>query len=189
MSNSGIARTPWLRAYLFFFLCTLTSESLPKASAEGLIPCRESTLFRNSKASALKTISTSYTASATYEEFANVQSSLNTLSRLEAYETAGFLCGSSDGLPRILPNSSGFFLTGSAFIYIAGCISRAVRTYSRFTTKLADPTAQTEREAKIDLVVAAGAFAVSLIWPVLLPADLRREKLVTPDSNVTVSPR
>jgi hypothetical protein len=181
--------TAFTRIWTFFFLLACTSESLPKASAEGLIPCRESTLFRNSKASALKTISTSYTASSTYEEFASVQSSLNTLSRLEAYETAGFLCGSSDGLPRILPNSGSFFIVGSTFIYIAGCISRAVRTYSRVATKLPDPTAQTEFEAKLDLGVAAASIAISLLWPVILPADLRANKLVTPSANVTVSPR
>jgi hypothetical protein len=165
-----------------------TSDRFPEAWSGGVVPCSESTLFRNTKSAALANITSSY-SNAGGGSLGSVQSSIDTLSRLEAYEQAGFVCGSTDGLPRLLPGTTGLTLSSWLFILIAGAIARASRTYQRYVAALPDPTAQSGAEIKLDLLAVGLAFSTSLLWPVLLPAALNDSQFVRDDDQISVSPR
>jgi photosystem I subunit 3 len=76
-------------------------------------------------------------------------------------------------------------LPGIAFLYIAGCIGWAGRSYIQ-AIKGKDANM---KEIQIDLPVALKCTLDSARWPLAAFAELTSNKLTEVDSKVTVSPR
>lgn len=107
--------------------------------------------------------------------------------RFERYGQA--LCG-TDGLPHLVvdgrwSHAGEFMLPGIAFLYIAGCIGWAGRSYIQ-AIKGKDANM---KEIQIDLPVAFKCTLDSARWPLAAFAELTSNKLTEVDSKVTVSPR
>jgi photosystem I subunit 3 len=96
----------------------------------------------------------------------------------------GTLCGEMDGLPRVGITSLGEFIFPSIlFIYIAGCIGWAGRSY---LNEIARGTIEdrVEGEYIINVPIAIRVMFNSLRWPQLSLSELISGKLVNSDTNV-----
>ncbi len=141
----------------------------PMAHAEigGLTPCAENPRFQQ-RASAAKT------------EQAQA--------RFEMYSQA--LCG-ADGLPHLIvdgrwSHAGDFMIPGIAFLYIAGCIGWAGRTYLRAVRGGKDATM---KEIQIDLPLAFKSTLAAATWPLAAFKEFSGGDLLESDAKVTVSPR
>ena len=79
-----------------------------------------------------------------------------------------------------------FVIPGIGFLYIAGWIGWAGRTYLQFSKKTDKPT---ESEIIIDVPVALGVMSGSFIWPLAAWKELVSGQLLVPADEITVSPR
>jgi photosystem I subunit 3 len=100
------------------------------------------------------------------------------------------LCG-NDGLPHLIVdgrwNHAGdFTIPGIAFLYIAGCIGWAGRSYLQAIRGDKDANM---KEIQIDLGLAFKSTLASASWPLAAFKELTGGKLLEDDSKVTVSPR
>jgi photosystem I subunit 3 len=100
------------------------------------------------------------------------------------------LCG-TDGLPHLIVdgrwNHAGdFMIPGIAFLYIAGCIGWAGRTYLQAVRGDKDATM---KEIQIDLPLAFKSTLAAATWPLAAFKEFTGGKLLEADSKVTVSPR
>ena len=141
----------------------------PMAHAEigGLTPCAENPRFQQ-RASAAKT------------EQAQA--------RFEMYSQA--LCG-ADGLPHLIvdgrwSHAGDFMIPGIAFLYIAGCIGWAGRSYLRAVRGAKDATM---KEIQIDLPLAFKSTLAAATWPLAAFREFSSGQLLESDAKVTVSPR
>ena len=137
-----------------------------KADVAGLTPCSESARFQQRAAAA-----TTPQAKA----------------RFEMYSQAS--CG-EDGLPHLIvdgrwSHAGDFMIPGIAFLYIAGCIGWAGRTYLQAVAG----KGANMKEIQIDLPTALKATIASATWPLAAFTEYGTKKLVEVDSKVTVSPR
>ncbi|MFM7455964.1 MAG: Photosystem I reaction center subunit III, partial [Vulcanococcus sp.] len=133
----------------------------------GLTPCAESPRFQQ-RASAAKTDQAK--------------------ARFEMYSQA--LCG-ADGLPHLIvdgrwSHAGDFMIPGIAFLYIAGCIGWAGRSYLMAIRGSKDATM---KEIQIDLPLAFKSTLGAATWPIAAFAEFSGGKLTESDSKVTVSPR
>jgi photosystem I subunit 3 len=108
--------------------------------------------------------------------------------RFEMYSKA--LCG-ADGLPHLVvdgrwSHAGDFFIPGIAFLYIAGTIGWAGRTYLQAVSSRKDATMH---EIQIDLPLAFKSTLAAASWPLAAFGELTSGKLTESDSKVTVSPR
>ncbi|MFN6337281.1 MAG: Photosystem I reaction center subunit III [Cyanobacteriota bacterium] len=156
---------------LFAFLLTafLIFGWAPSAQADigGLTPCTENVRFQQ-RAGAAKTDQAK--------------------ARFKLYSQA--LCG-ADGLPHLIvdgrwSHAGDFIIPGIAFLYIAGCIGWAGRTYLIAVRGEKDATM---REIQIDLPLAFKSTLAAASWPLAALREYTGGKLVEVDSKVTVSPR
>jgi photosystem I subunit 3 len=141
----------------------------PVANADigGLTPCAESARFQQRAAAAT-------TAQAK--------------ARFERYSQA--LCG-ADGLPHLIvdgrfSHAGDFTIPGIAFLYIAGCIGWAGRTYLQAVRSRKDASMH---EIQIDVPLALKSTIAAATWPLAAFGELTSGKLTEADSKVTVSPR
>jgi photosystem I subunit 3 len=141
----------------------------PAAQADigGLTPCAENARFQ-------QRASTAITAQAK--------------ARFERYSQA--LCG-ADGLPHLIvdgrfSHAGDFTIPGIAFLYIAGCIGWAGRTYLQAVRSRKDATMH---EIQIDVPLALKSTIAAATWPLAAFGELTSGKLTESDSKVTVSPR
>jgi photosystem I subunit 3 len=141
----------------------------PMANAEigGLIPCSESARFQQRAATA-KTDQAK--------------------ARFTMYSQA--LCG-ADGLPHLVvdgrwSHAGDFMIPGIAFLYIAGCIGWAGRTYLQAVRGDKDATM---KEIQIDLPLAFKSTLAAASWPLAAFGEFTSGKLLESDNKVTVSPR
>jgi photosystem I subunit 3 len=108
--------------------------------------------------------------------------------RFERYSQA--LCG-ADGLPHLVvdgrwSHAGDFTIPGLAFLYIAGTIGWAGRTYLMAVRQRKD--AQTH-EIQIDVPLAFKSTLAAASWPLAAFKELTTGKLTEADSKITVSPR
>jgi photosystem I subunit III len=141
----------------------------PVANADigGLTPCAENARFQQRAAGA---------------------STAQAKARFERYSQA--LCG-ADGLPHLIvdgrfSHAGDFTIPGIAFLYIAGTIGWAGRTYLQAVRGRKDATMH---EIQIDVPLAFKSTLAAATWPIAAFAEFSGGKLTEADSKVTVSPR
>jgi photosystem I subunit 3 len=79
-----------------------------------------------------------------------------------------------------------FIIPGIAFLYIAGCIGWAGRSYLQAVATRKDATMH---EIQIDLPLAFKSTLAAASWPLAAFGELTSGKLTQVDSKITVSPR
>jgi len=151
-----------LSAFLVFGL-------VPVAHADigGLTPCAENARF---------------------QQRANGAITAQAKARFERYGQA--LCG-TDGLPHLIvdgrwSHAGDFVIPGIAFLYIAGTIGWAGRSYLIAVRQRKDATTH---EIQIDLPLAFKSTLGAASWPLAAFGELTSGKLTEADSKITVSPR
>jgi photosystem I subunit 3 len=181
----------------WFKLCGLLSLILlnpiiASADVSGLTPCRESAVFKKRLDGSVKKLSSRL---ANYEEGTPAYLALEkqieqTQNRFAKYGEKGLLCG-SDGLPHLiadgrLDHAGEFLIPGVGFLYIAGWIGWAGRSYLQFSKKTDKPN---ENEIIINVPIALGVMSGSFIWPLAAWKELVSGKLLVSQDEITVSPR
>jgi photosystem I subunit III len=153
-----------LSAFLLFGFAPVAKAD---ASVAGLTPCAESPRFQQ-RAAAAKTDQAK--------------------ARFQMYSQA--LCG-TDGLPHLIvdgrwSHAGDFLIPSIAFLYIAGCIGWAGRTYLMAIRGSKDATM---KEIQIDLPLAFKSTLAAASWPLAAFGELTGKKLTEADDKITVSPR
>lgn len=156
-----------LFAVLISALLLFGFASMANADVAGLTPCSESSRFQQRASSA-----------ATPQAKA----------RFEMYSQA--VCG-PDGLPHLIvdgrwSHAGDFMIPGIAFLYIAGCIGWAGRSYLQAIRGSKDATM---REIQIDLPLALKSTLAAATWPLAAFGEFTSGKLLESDSKITISPR
>ncbi|MDX2272588.1 MAG: Photosystem I reaction center subunit III [Cyanobacteriota bacterium] len=108
--------------------------------------------------------------------------------RFERYST--LLCG-DEGLPHLvtdgrLNHAGEFLIPGLAFLYLAGWLGWAGRSYLIAVRATDNPE---EKESIIDAPLALKCFVTALSWPALAFAEIASGQMSTPEEAVPVSPR
>jgi photosystem I subunit III len=153
-----------LSAFLLFGFAPVAKAD---ASVAGLTPCAESPRFQQ-RAAAAKTDQAK--------------------ARFQMYSQA--LCG-TDGLPHLIvdgrwSHAGDFLIPSIAFLYIAGCIGWAGRTY---LMAIRGSKHATMKEIQIDLPLAFKSTLAAASWPLAAFGELTGKKLTEADDKITVSPR
>jgi photosystem I subunit 3 len=156
-----------LFAVLISALLIFGFAPVAKADVAGLTPCAQSARFQQRASSA-----TTPQAKA----------------RFELYSQA--LCG-ADGLPHLIvdgrwSHAGEFMIPGIAFLYIAGCIGWAGRSYLMAIRNDKDAAM---KEIQIDLPLAIKSTLGAATWPIAAFGELTSGRLTESDDKVTVSPR
>lgn len=156
-----------LFAVLISALLLFGFAPVAKADVAGLTPCSESARF---------------------QQRASAAATPQAKARFEMYSQA--VCG-TDGLPHLivdgrLSHAGDFIIPGIAFLYIAGCIGWAGRSYLIAIRGAKDATM---KEIQIDLPLAFKSTLGAATWPIAAFAEFSSGKLTEADSKVTVSPR
>ena len=182
------------RWFLFFltFTTLVGSPQLAAADVSGLVPCKDSPVFKKRLDGSVKKLSARL---ANYEEGTPAYLALEeqidrTKARFDKYGKQGLLCG-ADGLPHLIadgrPSHAGeFVLPGILFLYIAGYIGWSGRSYLQYTKTTDKPN---ENEIIINVPVALGMMSASFLWPLAAWKELVSGDLLVPGDEVTVSPR
>lgn len=110
--------------------------------------------------------------------------------RFKNYGEAGLLCG-ADGLPHLIVDGNlehlgEFAIPGIGFLYTAGWIGYAGRSYVMKNKLTAKPT---NGEIIIDVPMALDCMWQAGAWPLLAGLELKKGELTAPESEITVSPR
>jgi photosystem I subunit 3 len=182
------------RLFIWFVTFSLFSNTPLIASADvsGLTPCKDSAVFKKRLDQSVKKLSSRLDK---YEPETPAYLALEeqidkTQARFDKYAKQGLLCG-NDGLPHLIAdgrlNHAGeFILPGIAFLYIAGWIGWAGRTYLQFSKKTDKPN---ENEIIINVPVALGIMSSGFLWPLSAWNELVSGDLLVPGDEITVSPR
>jgi photosystem I subunit III len=109
--------------------------------------------------------------------------------RYEQYSKAGLLCG-PEGLPHLIvdnPAHAGdFIIPGLMFLYIAGWIGWAGRSYLQAIQKGDNPEA---KEITIDVPLAVKFMIGGFAWPLAAFGEISTGKMFAKENEITVSPR
>ena len=178
--------------YFLTFVTFLGTPQLVSADVSGLVPCKDSAVFKKRLDGSVKKLSSRL---ANYEEGTPAYLALEeqigrTKARFDKYGKQGLLCG-ADGLPHLIADgrwshAGEFILPGFTFLYIAGWIGWAGRSYLQFTKTTDKPN---ENEIIINVPVALGMMSSGFLWPLSAWNELVSGKLLVPGNEVTVSPR
>jgi photosystem I subunit 3 len=178
--------------YFLTFLTFVNTPSVASADVSGLTPCKDSAVFKRRLDTSVKKLSARLE---NYEEgtpaYLALQAQIDkTKVRFDKYGKQGLLCG-ADGLPHLIadgrPSHAGeFVVPGILFLYIAGYIGWAGRSYLQFAKKTDKPN---ENEIIINVPVAIGMMSASFLWPLAAWKELVSGELLVPSNEVTVSPR
>jgi photosystem I subunit 3 len=108
--------------------------------------------------------------------------------RFERYSQA--LCG-DDGLPHLIADGNiahagDFVIPGVMFLYIAGWIGWAGRTYLQLAKKSSNAE---EKEIIIDVPVAIQCSLGAALWPLLALKEFASGEMFAKDNEITLSPR
>ena len=162
------------RLFAFLLILTLWFGFTPSASADlsSLTPCGESAAYQQRA-----------------KTFVNTTADPNSgKNRAQAYSQA--ICG-PEGLPRLivdgrLDHAGDFLIPGILFLYIAGWIGWAGRSYliAIRGTKNAEM-----QEIQINVPLAIGKMLGAAMWPLAAFGEFTSGKLVAKDSEIPVSPR
>ena len=136
-------------------------------SASALVPCADNTKFNERASSA---------------------STAQDKARFERYSHAS--CG-DDGLPHLIADgrwshAGEFLLPGVFFLYTAGWIGWAGRSYLQYSKKTDKPN---ENEIIINVPVAIGMMSSGFLWPFSAWNELVSGDLLVAGDEITVSPR
>jgi photosystem I subunit 3 len=170
----------------------LSVPNIASAELSGLVPCKNSLVFKKRLESSVKKLSSLL---ANYEEgtpaYLTVQDQIDqTKIRFDKYGKQGLLCG-AEGLPHLIadgrPTHAGeFVFPGVVFIYIAGYIGWSGRSYLQYTKTTDKPN---ENEIIINVPVAIGMMSSSFLWPLAAWKELVAGDLLVPGDEITISPR
>jgi photosystem I subunit 3 len=125
---------------------------------------------------------------ARFQQRASAATTPQAKARFEMYGQA--LCG-TDGLPHLITDgrwshAGDFMIPGIAFLYIAGCIGWAGRTYLMAVRSRKDAAMH---EIQIDVPLAFKATLASATWPLAALKEFTSGQLLESDDKITVSPR
>ena len=158
----------------------------------GLTPCKTSKAFAKREKAEIKALKKRLKK---YDSESAPALALNatiekTKTRFANYGEAGLLCG-KDGLPHLIVDGNTehlgeFAVPGLGFLYVAGWIGYAGRSYVQMNKNTAKPT---EGEIIIDVPAALGVMFQAGAWPLLAGLELKNGTLTAPESLITVSPR
>ncbi len=158
----------------------------------GLTPCKTSKAFAKREKAEIKALKKRLKK---YDSESAPALALNatiekTKTRFANYGEAGLLCG-KDGLPHLIVDGNTehlgeFAVPGLGFLYVAGWIGYAGRSYVQMNKNTAKPT---EGEIIIDVPAALGVMFQAGAWPLLAGLELKNGTLTAPESEITVSPR
>lgn len=178
-------------AFLALVFC-FSTVNMAYADVSGLVPCKDSSVFKRRLDGSVKKLNARLE---NYEEgtpaYLALQAQIKqTQNRFDKYGKQGLLCG-ADGLPHLIadgrPSHAGeFVVPGICFLYIAGYIGWAGRSYQQFAKKSDKPN---ENEIIINVPVAIGMMSASFLWPFAAWKELVSGDLLVPSDEVTVSPR
>lgn len=131
---------------------------------------------------------TSCAESPAFQQRASQATTDQAKARFSNYSQA--LCG-TDGLPHLIvdgrwSHAADFLIPGLLFLYIAGTIGWAGRSYLIAIRGSKDATT---REIQIDLPLAFKSTLSAAVWPLAAFQEFTSGKFVEADSKVTVSPR
>ncbi|MEB3337750.1 MAG: Photosystem I reaction center subunit III [Leptolyngbyaceae bacterium] len=180
------------RLFALMLVICLWLGFAPSASADvaGLVPCGESPAFAQRLNVAVKAQEArlkKYDAKSA--PAAAIQDSIaHTKKRFAGYE--GLLCG-SEGLPHLITDGrldhiGEMQIPALLFLYLAGWLGWAGRTYLRAARKTEQPEM---KEIQIDLPLAIQSFASALLWPLAALQETLSGDMQEQDSKITVSPR
>ena len=175
-------------AFSLFFITPYAAS----ADVSGLVPCKDSAVFKKRQAASVKKLSarlSNYEVD-TPAYLALQEQIAKTDARFDKYGKQGLLCG-ADGLPHLIADgrwshAGEFILPGFTFLYIAGWIGWAGRSYLQFTKTTDKPN---ENEIIINVPVAIGMMSASFLWPLAAWKELVSGELLVPGNEVTISPR
>ncbi|EDY37761.1 photosystem I reaction center subunit III [Cyanobium sp. PCC 7001] len=153
-----------LSAFLLFGFAPVARAD---ASVAGLTPCAENPRFQQRAAGA---------------------ETDQAKARFTVYGEA--LCG-TDGLPHLIvdgrwSHAGDFLIPGLLFLYIAGTIGWAGRSYLIAIRGSKDATM---REIQIDMPLAFKSTLSAAVWPLAALREFTDGSMIEADSKVTVSPR
>ena len=184
-----------MKRLLIVLTALMTFVSAPNfaaADVSGLTPCKDSAVFKKRLDGSVKKLKARLE---NYEPGTPAYLALEaqidqTKARFDKYGKQGLLCG-ADGLPHLIadgrPSHAGeFVVPGICFLYIAGYIGWAGRSYQQYAKKTDKPN---ENEIIINVPVAIGMMSASFLWPVAAWKELVSDELLVPSDEVTVSPR
>jgi photosystem I subunit 3 len=176
----------------FLILSFFGTPQIASADVSGLVLCKESPVFERRINISLQKLNTRLV---NYKEntpaYLALKEQINrTKGRFVKYGEQGLLCG-VDGLPHLIAdgrlNHAGEFLApGFLFLYIAGYIGWAGRSYLKYTRMIEKPN---EGEIIINVPVAIGMISATFLWPFLAWNELILGELFASSEDVTVSPR
>jgi photosystem I subunit 3 len=176
----------------FLILNFFGTPQIASADVSGLVLCKESPVFERRINVSLQKLNARLV---NYKEntpaYLALKEQINrTKGRFVKYGEQGLLCG-VDGLPHLIAdgrlNHAGEFLApGFLFLYIAGYIGWAGRSYLKYTRMIEKPN---EGEIIINVPVAIGMISATFLWPFLAWNELILGELFASSEDVTVSPR
>ena len=175
-------------AFSLFFITPYAAS----ADVSGLVPCKDSAVFKRRLDGSLKKLNARLS---NYEvdtpAYLALQEQIDkTSARFDKYGKQGLLCG-ADGLPHLIADgrwshAGEFIIPGIFFLYNAGWIGWAGRSYLQFSKKTSKPN---ENEIIIDVPVAIGMMSAGFLWPLSAWNELVSGELLVSGDKVTVSPR
>ena len=165
---------------------------MASADVSGLVPCKDSPKFKSRLEQSVKKLNSRLVnyQKGTPSYLALEEQIKKTETRFDKYGKQGLLCG-ADGLPHLiadgrLSHAGEFIIPGIFFLYTAGWIGWAGRSYLQFSKKTSKPN---ENEIIIDVPVAIGMMSAGFLWPLSAWNELVSGDLLVPGDEVTVSPR
>jgi len=163
-----------------------------QADVSGLTPCKDSPVYQRRLEVSVKKLQGRL---AKYDEgtpayLALEQQIAQTEARFAKYGEKGLLCG-TDGLPHLIADgrpshAREFVIPAFGFLYIAGWIGWAGRSYLQFSKKTDKPN---ENEIIINVPVAISMMSAGFLWPLAAWKELVSGELLVPGDEITVSPR
>jgi len=163
------------------------------ADVAGLTPCKDSKAFAKREKAELKGLNRRLKQ---YEEgsapYLAIKATMDrTTQRFKNYGDYGLLCG-ADGLPHLIVSGDlnhlgEFTIPGLGFLYVAGWIGNAGRTYLNWNK--ATNSKPNDKEIIIDVPVALGIMFRNAAWPLQAFNELKNGDLLEKKENITVSPR
>jgi len=181
------------RLFSVFLASFLFAQPLTAfGDVSGLVPCKDSPVFQRRLDGSVKKLNSRLS---NYEEgtpsYLALQAQIDkTKTRFDKYGKQGLLCG-ADGLPHLIADgrwshAGEFIIPGFSFLYIAGWIGWAGRSYLQYSKKTEKPN---ENEIIINVPIALGMMSASFLWPLSAWKELISGKLIVPGDEITVSPR
>jgi photosystem I subunit III len=177
---------------LITFTLFSTTPIIASADVSGLVPCKDSAVFKKRLVGSVKKLSARL---ANYEEgtpayLALQEQIARTETRFDKYGKQGLLCG-ADGLPHLIADgrwshAGEFIIPGIGFLYTTGWIGWVGRSYLQYSKKTDKPN---ENEIIINVPVAIGMMASGFLWPLSAWNELVSGDLLVPGDEITVSPR